>query len=520
MNQAILQSLLKPQAYPEATERVDLRQTHVSFLFFTDSHVYKVKKPVNFGFLDFSTLDRRRFYCEEEVRLNSRLSPDLYEGVVELRESDGRGSFSGTGRITDYAVKMRRLPEEGMLKRLVERGEVTEREMITLAATIAAFHAGAARGPEIARYGGIEAITANWNDNLAHAAEFVGETSETRDLKIVGDWAHAFVKEQAPLLGRRCAEGFIRDGHGDLHLENICIADKIYIFDCIEFSERLRCCDTASDLAFLLMDLDYRGRSDLAEIVLREYVSRSGDTDLPLLTGFYKTYRAVVRGKVESLRLRDPLIPANEKRQARERARKHFRLARGYVLRLGLRKSLLITCGLTGSGKSSLAREISFQLGIETVGSDVTRKRLAGVGTTERRPDLEGTGLYSANFDAMTYEKLREAARAALSRGESIIVDATFRRRSDRDGFAQLARKAGADFYVIEGRCPDAVLRERLTNRALDPAAVSDGRVEILESQEKSFEWPQQDEGRVIAIDTTEPMRHNADLILHAMELL
>ncbi len=293
--------------------------------FLTDTHAFKLKKPVNFGFLDFSTVDRRRFYCDEELRLNRRLCPDIYEAVVELRETQAGAAFHGNGQIIDHAVMMKRLPADRMLDRLVEAGEITAADMQLVAGTISSFHAGAGQSAYISEFGSIEKILYNWRENFEQLTAFEASTLPAVNREVIRAWAVSFTENHADLFKLRQEQGFIRECDGDLHLENICLADgKVYIFDCIEFNERFRFCDTASDLAFLLMDLDYHGRSDLAGALFSSYQDSSGDQRLPELIDYYKIYRAVVRGKVESFRHNDIGIPPDDSRTGAKKGRPLF----------------------------------------------------------------------------------------------------------------------------------------------------------------------------------------------------
>jgi uncharacterized protein len=286
MEQRILQSLLAPSAYPEPATSVHLVQTHVSFIFITDNFVYKIKKPVDFGFLNFTTLDRRRFYCTEEVRLNRRLNPDMYLGVVEVRETPDGARFDGEGKVIDYAVKMKRLPEERMLDRLLREGTITDDDIRRIARTIGEFHLKAEQGEEINNYGGTAAIRHNWEENFQQIAEFVPPVISKRDLRIIMDWAETFLAEHEGLFAERVSQGFIRDCDGDIHMENICLTDRIWIFDCIEFNNRFRYSDTAADIAFLLMDFDFNERRDFSAVFLSEYREVTGDHNLVRVLDF------------------------------------------------------------------------------------------------------------------------------------------------------------------------------------------------------------------------------------------
>jgi uncharacterized protein len=511
-------SLLKAAAYPEPTTGVRLIETHVSLIFITDSFVYKIKKPVDFGFLNFTTLDRRRFYCEEEVRLNRRLCPEIYLGVVELRATPGGAAFGGSGALIDYAVKMKRLPEERMLSSLLERGELQPEDLARIARAVARFHGLAERGPQISAQGSCAAIRATWEENFRQVAPFIPQTLAQADLTLLRDWVERFLARHADLFEERVAGGFIRECDGDLHLGNICLTDQVCIFDCIEFNERFRFIDTAADIAFLLMDLEYAGRADLCPAFLDAYREAAADPGLTGLLGFYQVQRAFVRGKVLSLRLDEPELCSEEYQAAQCAARSYFRLARGYCLRDGLKPSLILTCGLTGSGKSALARELSRELGLSLWNSDLVRKTLAGVIPTEHETSGYAEGIYTPAWSQATYRALLEGAARELRAGRSVLVDATFCRAAHRDPFRDLAQELGAAFFLLQTRCDEKILRERLERRSQEPGVISDGRASLLPRQQAEFEEPLP--GEAISIDSSLPLYQEVDLALRAMGIL
>jgi aminoglycoside phosphotransferase family enzyme/predicted kinase len=519
MEQRILQSLLSSSAYPEPVSSVHLVQTHVSFIFITDEFVYKIKKPVNLGFLDFSTLDRRRFYCTEEVRLNRRLCPDIYLGVAELRETPGGARFYGDGKLIDYAVKMKKLPEEKMLDRLLREGRVTAGDIRRIARTIGEFHRSAERSNEIDSYGSTESIRRNWDENFRQIERVAPMLCGAEDLRIIKNWVEAFLSEHEGALADRVARGFIRDCDGDIHMGNICLSDQVMIFDCIEFNKRFRYSDTAADIAFLLMDLEFHDRPDFSALLLDEYIAITGDTEIGTVLDFYKTYRAVIRGKVAGFKLIDPDIPPDEQRTARDEAVRYFMLAKGYVIRKNFPASLIITCGLMGTGKSSTVAALAFQLGADIISSDAVRKMIAHLPEHARDFSGYGKGIYSAGFNEATYNRLLAGAEASLSEGRTVIVDATFRRKRDRDRFRLLAERMSVPFRIVQTVCPEAIVRERLEERATDPGAISDGRWELFREQADDFEPPSGSEGELVTIDTSRPIGEICDSILRALEV-
>jgi hypothetical protein len=520
MEENLLKSLLTPSAYKEPTNSVHLLQTHVSYLFITDHYVYKIKKPVDFGFLNFTTLDQRRFYCNEEVRLNRRLCPGIYLGVVEVREEAGKATFADTGKIIDYAVKMKRLPEERMLDRLLAEGKVTDADMRRVARTVAEFHLGAERGPDIDAYGSLECIRSNLEESFRQVADFVEITLTSRDLRLIREWAEGYLANNGELFAKRVPKGFIRECHGDIHLENISLSEEVCIFDCIEFNRRFRYSDTAADIAFFLMDLDYHGNSCFAEVFLAEYMTVTGDREIVRILDFYKVYRAVVRGKVTSFRLNDPAIPEPEREAARETACRYFRLARGYVLRRRHPPALFITCGLMGSGKSTVTAQLAWELGLDSINSDIIRKELTGTPLQFHNRAGYGEGIYTQATTSDTYRAMLASAEASLVSGQGMIVDAGFRSKGSRAMFRSMADRIGVPFTIIRTDCPEETVRRRLYDRQKRPQEVSDGRWELFHQQKEEFEPPDSDEGHLIFVDTSGSITDIIDDILKEMELL
>ncbi len=501
----ILESLRNLAAYPVATGTVELLQTHISWLFLTDSHVFKLKKPVSFGFLDFSTLELRRFYCHEELRLNRRLCPDMYEQVIPLRASDGGASFVGEGAVIDYAVMMKRLPADGMLDRLVDSGRISVAEIQAVALKISQFHAAALTSPYIAEFGTPDRIRANWQENFEQVLPFSSSTLPTTVRAAIRRYVETFIASHHTFFNERITQGFIRECDGDIHLGNICLVDSTpYIFDCIEFNERFRNCDTASDIAFLLMDLDFHHRPDLADAALSAYIEASGDAGLARLVTFYRVYRAFVRGKVESLRLLDTGVDPEERADAGRRASRYFRLAQGYCVRSGLSPTLFITSGTMGCGKSTLAGQLAEELGLSTHNSDVVRKQLAGPPPENANRASFGEGLYSEEMNRATYRRLEQLAAMALDAGQSVVIDACFISAAVRAAFARLAASRSAAFVILSVQCDYDEQLRRLRERTVRGTSVSDGRAELLDQQRREFEIPQDSEGVVIPLSAEE----------------
>jgi aminoglycoside phosphotransferase family enzyme/predicted kinase len=507
----LVKALLKPGAYPEATGKIELVQTQMSFVFLTDQFVYKVKKPVDLGYLDYTTLEKRHFYCQKEVELNRRLCPEIYLGVVPVTSDNGAIRIGGRGETIEYAVRMRRLPQEKMMNVLLANDGVSA-EMITgVARKLADFHKEAETSPEISAFGQIKAITRNTDENFTQTGNYIGKTISKDSYQLIKEYTDNFIQKNAPLFNKRVKEGRIRDCHGDLHAAHICFADGTCIYDCIEFNDRFRYCDVASEMAFLAMDLDHYGRADLSRALIKAYVADSGDKELLKLLGFYKAYRAYVRGKVEGFKLDDPYISEGEKTKTLEVAASYFDLARAYTR---ARPALFITVGLVGTGKSTLAQALAGRLGLVVLSSDVTRKQLAGVPLTEHRFEGFDGGIYSDEFSRRTYDKMFSGAGDILGEGGSVVLDASFIRAEERLKAKRLAEEAGADFYIIECQLDEANIKKRLERR-LKEGSVSDGRWEIYRPQKEAFAPVKEaTPPKHVIVDTSQPLAENIRQIL------
>jgi hypothetical protein len=497
--------MLRPAFYPHSPRRVRLVQTHISWVFVAGERVYKLKKPVDFGFLDFSTQTRRARACRREVALNRRLAPDLYLGVVPIYGSPlGGFSLSPPGRVIEHAVVMRLLPQGRLLSALLARREADTADLRRVARRIAAFHAQAA--PAAARWRRVAVLEANLRENFRQTVPFLGRTVSGGDYLLVWDYNHDFLERRRALLEKRLHDGRIRDGHGDLHAEHVWVGRAgVLAYDCIEFSDRIRQCDVAADIAFLYMDLLHHRRPDLAAALMGEYLRRTGDWEVRLLVPFYACYRAVVREKVESFRLADPGIPARSKRAAARRAAGYFRLARS-LARRDARPRLIVVGGLPGSGKSTVARGFAGRIGAVCLASDVLRKELAGAAPGMRLPAAVGEGIYRPALTALTYRELLLQAGRHLRAGRSAVLDATFASAADRRHAAALARSAGGRCVCVECRCPARVARERLAARSRpDYAGASDAGWDVYRAMRRVFDpWPE-----AVRVDTTRPLEES-----------
>jgi aminoglycoside phosphotransferase family enzyme len=327
----LVKALLKPETYPHSPKKVELVQTQMSFLFLTGDYVYKVKKPVDLGYLDYTTLQKRRFFCQQEIELNRRLCPEIYLEVVPIVSSHGQIHLGGEGETIEYAVKMRQLPAERMMDRLLPEDMVTEEMVERIAERLAAFHDKARTSPEISAFGKLDAIMVNTEENFNQTVKYMGISISEPNYHRIKAYTNDFIKSNKPLFQKRIDSGRIRDCHGDLHAAHVCISNGIYIYDCIEFNDRFRYGDVASEVAFLAMDLDRFKQADLSQAFVTAYVSLSQDKEMLQLLNFYKCYRAYVRGKVACFMLDDPHVSGEEKTGALAAARRYFELAESYV---------------------------------------------------------------------------------------------------------------------------------------------------------------------------------------------
>jgi uncharacterized protein len=483
----VIRAMLQPETYPEPPTGILHLQTHISHLFLTGRLVYKIKKPVDLGFLDFTTLARRHYFCGQEVLLNRRLTKDLYLGVVKIAASGEKIRINGPGRVLEYAVLMREMPQERMMDHLLAAGRVTQKDLRALVRKLVPFYQKAKTGKGIDPFGRIEIIVKNTEENFLQTHPYVGRLISVKEADRLHFRCRAFLKRNPDLFQKRIQEGRIRDCHGDLHSGNICLEENIQIYDCIEFNHRFRYADIASDLAFLAMDLDFYGPPDLSELLIREYTRLSGDRDLPRLLHFYKTYRAHVRAKVHAFAADDLELPAAERESHSRAARKYFRLAVRYALQLPV-PQLVVVFGLMGTGKTTLAQALATRTGWTLFSSDAVRKKLGGIPPTTKKWEPFGGGIYGEEMSRRTYDRMREGAGKELQRGKSVILDGSYKRQSERQALIDLAEQLGAEIRFIECRAPVKIIRQRLEQRSREKEVVSDGRWELYRQQRRDFD--------------------------------
>ncbi|MDH7516846.1 MAG: AAA family ATPase [Candidatus Thermoplasmatota archaeon] len=503
----IVEHLKNPKFYGHNVKSVEILQTHISYVALTGSFAYKIKKPVNFGFLDFSTLEKRKFFCEEEKRLNKRLCPDIYLDVLPITQMNNKIELNGKGEIVEYTLKMKEFPQEQIMTNLLKQGKINEETIDRICTILVDFYNSQENTEEITKYGELKTVKQNIDENFEQTKPFIDITIPKNTYWYIKEANKKFFEKKKELFGHRMKEGCIKDCHGDLHSGNIVVSnDKIHIFDCIEFNKRFRFCDVASDIAFLAMDLDYLNHPYLSSYLIQRYVEKSNDNGIFDVLNFYKSYRAYVRGKVNSFQLNDQDIDSKKKNTIIETAKKYFELSQYYasLFSLDLHKTkplLFLVCGLTGTGKSTVAQKIAVDYHAHQINTDVVRKELAGIDKFERHHDKLNTGLYDPKKVGYTYEKVMEKASDFLKKGENVVLDATFQKKKYREMAHQIAAKNHSKLMIIHCVCTDDVVRKRLEQR-LKKRSVSDGRWEIYVEQKKTFEPFTSDE-KHFEIDTS-----------------
>jgi hypothetical protein len=477
----MLDALRDPRCYPHPVERIAVLETHISWVFLTGSYAYKIKKPVNLGFLDFTTLAARRHYCEEELRLNRRLAPAIYLATVAITGDPDEPHIGGSGPVLEYAVKMREFAQSALLDSALARGEVGASTVEALAHKIAAFHAALAPALAIADDAAAAALVPAL-DNFRQMLPLLDAPAEIAALTALRDWTQREYRAGAGQFAQRHAAGCVRECHGDLHLGNIALLDGTATpFDCIEFNPALRWMDVASEVAFPTMDLEAHGRRDLAYVFLNAYLEHSGDYGGVAVLPFYFVYRAVVRAKISLLRAAQHGAENEPGRRARAAYQRYLALAVAFTN--SRRGAVIIMHGLSGSGKTTLTQPAVAALGAVRIRSDIERKRLHGVDALARSGSATGGGIYATGATARTYEQLQRHARSVAGAGLPVIIDATFLKREQRAAFQALARELAVPFAIVNVAAPHEALRARVAARAAHGGDASEATLAVLENQ-------------------------------------
>ncbi len=463
---------------------VEIIQTHISVILLGKDHVLKLKKPRDFGFLDYTTLEKRRNACDKEIELNRRLCPEVYLKTQPIVEDERGFCFSDNGNIVDYGVLMKRLPEEFMLDRMVTDNTITEAIVERIAEKLSKFHKNAQRGSEVDTFGSLETIRYNWEENFKQTESYIDRTISKADFELIHAWVYRWLEENEDLLKTRVNQGHICDGHGDLRCESICVADDISIFDCIEFNKRFRCADVANEVAFLAMDLIAYGRPDLGYFFFETYAQKANDEQLFKLYPFYRCYRAYIRGKVLSFQLDEKELGDEAHKAAKQRAKNYFRIATDSVRQLQ-ELTIIMVAGLSGTGKTSVARGIAGELGLRVVSTDAIRKKLFG---DKEKQFGYGKGKYDKQSNQLTYQKMLEMGAELLKKDGGVVLDATFIRNSDRENVKQLAKSIGAKYRLVECCLSPEKVQKRLDLRAEKKDGLSESNWQIYQQQKIDFE--------------------------------
>ncbi|MEM9005239.1 MAG: AAA family ATPase [Cyanobacteria bacterium P01_F01_bin.86] len=494
----LIQQMLLPEFYPHPVEApIQLIQTHVSYVLLTGDYAYKVKKAVDFGFLDYSTPAKRQHFCQEELRLNQRAAAPIYLEVLPISLIGEAYALGSTEHAVEYTVKMRQFPQSTLLSHLFQQGELTEALLRQLAEAIARFHQSTETNDYIRRFGTVEQVRQAIDENYDQTVDFIGGPQTQQQFDTTKAYTNAFFATQQALLQQRVAQDKIRACHGDLHLNNICNwQGQLLLFDCIEFNEPFRFVDVMYDIAYIIMDLNLEGRTDLAATFLSHYVEQTGDWEGLQVLPLYVSRQSYVRAKVTSFLLNDPAVSEADKQQAAATAAPYYTLACSTLQPRAGR--VLIMSGLSGSGKSTVARELSRQLGAIHLRSDAVRKHLAGIPVQQRGEE----SLYTAAMSHKTYERLTALGMLLASQGYTVILDAKFDRQATRQAAIAQAEDQNIPLTIVHCTAPMATLRQRIQQRQGD---IADATLAVLEQQTLEPFTPTAT-NYLVKIDTAQPL--------------
>ncbi|MCP4409181.1 MAG: AAA family ATPase [Gammaproteobacteria bacterium] len=478
----LITSLLQPAPYPHPVNHIEMIETHISWVILTGSFVYKIKKPVNLGFVDYTDLKRREYFCHQELQLNRRLAPKIYLAVVPITGPITQPSVDGDGSAIEFAVKMHQFPQGSLLNRLIENKRLTPELVDHIAHHVAHFHTGIEVAGKDTPYGSPEAVLAPMQQNFSTIRAHISNKALLKPLEPLEQWTYSRYQMLETTLRQRKNQGFIRECHGDMHLGNIALIDKeITIFDGIEFNEQIRWIDVISELAFLVMDLDDRGTPQLGQRLLNHYLQETGDYGGLALLRFYQVYRAMVKAKVNAIRLSQGHLATRQRQDLIRLYRSYTQLAISYT---GDRKpALIITHGLSGSGKSTLCQQLAEQQGFIWIRSDVERKRLYGLEASEHSRSEIRKGLYTEQAGKRTYKWLLTLANRITDAGFTALVDATFLRSDQRSAFIELANSNNLPWWVLNIHAIENTLRRRIQARLARADDPSEASLDVLTLQ-------------------------------------
>jgi len=474
----LIASLDNPLAFGHPIKYLRLIETHISWIILTGDYAYKIKKPVDFGFLDFSTLEKRHFYCTEELRLNRRFAPEIYLELVEIRGSESAPRLHGSGNIIEYAIKMREFPQQCLLSAHAARQDLNTDLIDAIAATVAAMHAGSDPADPASNFG-TAAVAAQWSqENMVHIAQAIGTEFLPNSYFQLKRWYQENNNLLTSIDARR-RDGYVRECHGDLHLGNMALLNnEVTLFDCIEFNPELRWIDTISEAAFVAMDLQARGYPGYCWRFINQYLENSADYPGVKLLRYYFIYRALVRAKVEALRVEQQHCDAKTCQAILKPAIDYIELANSWAN--SHRAGMIVMHGLSGSGKSTIAAQLVEALGAIQIRSDVVRKQLFDLAATAQTDSALDQGIYTEDATETTYRRLQQIAQTIIDADFTVILDATFLQQSHRRQMLETQTSTACNRIIINCEAPDAELRQRIIEREDDP---SEANLEVLEQQ-------------------------------------
>ena len=483
----LIAALREPARHADRPERVELLETHISCILLAGNYAYKIKKPVNLGFLDFTRLAARRFYCEEEVRLNRRTAPALYLNVIPITGSAADPVLGGEGPPIEYAIRMRRFPQDALLDSMARNRTLTADCMDSLGVHVAEFHRSLEPAGADRAYASSAQVLAAALQNFDQIQALGGADESDGTLDSLRSWTSRQHAALAGVFEARKRNGFVRECHGDLHLGNIVQLDGEPVpFDCIEFNAAFRWIDVMNDIAFLVMDLQEHGLAHLAFRFLNRYLETTGDYEGLRVMRFYIVYRALVRAKVARIRGTQPGTSRESRAQAARDYARYLAFARGAAT--GACGALIVMHGLSGSGKSTAARQLAESLHLVQLRSDVERKRLHGLAPRARTASGLSAGVYTTADTERTYVRLADLACHVIAAGYPAIVDAAFLAARHREQFRRLAREVNVPFSIVSCTAPAEVLRQRLALREAQGNDASEAGLAVLEQQRVTCE--------------------------------
>ena len=511
-SQELIAFLESPASYPHRPPEVRAIQTHISWVFIASPFVFKVKKPVNLGFLDFSTLEKRHHFCQREIELNRRLCPEIYLDAVPIYETDSGFSFEPPGKTAEYAVKMKELQDGWFLNELLEKNLVGEKEINRVISTLHQFYQAETPTRQIEEWGTPEKLKISTNENFTQVEPFIGKTISPAAFEAIRHYTNRFYVANEKVFRERILHHRILDCHGDLRLDHVHLTpEATTIFDCIEFNDRLRFIDIANDLAFLAMDFDFEDRNDLGNLLLRNAARELGDAGMLKIANFYKCYRAFVRGKVESIQATEK--ETTNPRDHEKQAVRYFRLALRYAV-AGSEPLILVVMGRVGAGKSTIAKRLANELNWPVLSSDEIRKILAGVPLAQRTPPELRDEVYSKQMTRQTYAKLVEDGLGALKEYSGVILDATFSTQMLRKILRDGCEKGHVRFQFVELEADPDEIKERLKARDEKTEETSDARLEDFEKLSATYERPSDLAPGLIRVSTTRSVSDAVKTIL------